>query len=90
MVPTSFLMEKNSKMKIVIANGSDEGPLTYETENIINNETLLEANALIRTISVVDIVKNALQLSNSVYRESLGKTLSNCEEALVAPETDED
>ena len=85
-------MEKNSKMKIVIANGSDseEGPLTYETENIINNETLLEANALIRTISVVDIVKNALQLSNSVYRESLGKTLSNCEEALVAPETDED
>jgi len=70
-------------MRIIIDKGKGDSPLTFETDNIEDNTKLLESNAIIRTVSVIDIIVKALQLSSGVYRDSLERTLLECEEAIV-------
>lgn len=79
--------EKNSNMKIFIGEDS-ENVIAYETDNINDDKKKLTSNAIIRTVSVLDMVSKALQLANGVYRESLKNTLLECEEAKL--ETTED
>ena len=47
-------------MRIVINKGED-APLIFETDNIADTNKLLESNAIIRTVSVIDIIVSALQ-----------------------------
>ena len=74
-------------MKIFIGEDS-ENVIAYETDNINDDKKKLTSNAIIRTVSVLDMVSKALQLANGVYRESLKNTLLECEEAKL--ETTED
>jgi len=74
-------------MKISIQN-QDKGILMYETEDIGDPKIKMESDAIIRTVSVVDIVIKALALANNVYRESLGNTLAQCEEARIEEEVE--
>ena len=67
-------------MKIFI-NKDEETTVAYETNNIDDDNKKLTSDAIIRTVSVLDIVIKALQLSNGFYRESLKNTLLECEEA---------
>ncbi len=69
-------------MKINVQNDKKE-ILTYETDDIDDPKIKMESDAIIRTVSVVDILIKALALANNVYRESLGNTLAQCEEARV-------
>ena len=72
-------------MKINVQNDKKE-ILTYETDDIDDPKIKMESDAIIRTVSVVDILIKALALANNVYRESLGNTLAQCEEARVEEE----
>jgi len=74
-------------MKISVQN-QDKGILMYETEDIDDPKIKMESDAIIRTVSVVDIVIKALALANNVYRESLGNTLAQCEEARIEEEVE--
>lgn len=72
-------------MKISIQNEKQEVSI-YETDDINDPKIKLESDAIIRTVSVVDIIIKALAVANNVYRESLGNTLAQCEEARVEEE----
>jgi len=74
-------------MKISIQNEKQEVS-TYETDDIKNPKIKLESDAIIRTVSVVDIIIKALAVANNVYRDSLGNTLAQCEEARVEEEVE--
>lgn len=74
-------------MKINVQNDKKE-ILTYETDDIDDPKIKMESDAIIRTVSVVDILIKALALANNVYRESLGNTLAQCEEARVKEEVE--
>ena len=74
-------------MKINVQNDKKE-ILTYETDDIDDPKIKMESDAIIRTVSVVDILIKALALANNVYRESLGNTLAQCEEARVEEEVE--
>ena len=74
-------------MKISVQN-QNKDMLVYETDDIDDIKIKRESDAIIRTVSVVDIVIKALALANSVYRESLGNTLAQCEEARVKEEAE--
>ena len=67
-------------MKIFIGQ-DEETAVAYETDDIDDDQKKITSNAIIRTVSVLDIVSKALQLANGVYRESLKNTLLECEEA---------
>ena len=82
-------MEKNSNMKIFI-NKDEKTTVAYETNDIDDDNKKLTSDAIIRTVSVLDIVIKALQLSNSFYRESLKNTLLECEEAKLETVTHQD
>ena len=64
-------------MKIFI-NKDEKTTVAYETNDIDDDNKKLTSDAIIRTVSVLDIVIKALQLSNSFYRESLKGTLLEC------------
>ena len=72
-------------MKISIQNEKQEVSI-YETDDINDPKIKLESDAIIRTVSVVDIIIKALAVANNVYRESLGNTLAQCEDARVEEE----
>lgn len=72
-------------MKISIQNEKQEVSI-YETDDINDPKIKLESDAIIRTVSVVDIIIKALAVANNVYRDSLGNTLAQCEEARVEEE----
>ena len=72
-------------MKIFIGQ-DEETAVAYETDDIDDDQKKITSNAIIRTVSVLDIVSKALQLANGVYRESLKNTLLECEEAKLEPE----
>ena len=74
-------------MKISIQNEKQEVSI-YETDDINDPKIKLESDAIIRTVSVVDIIIKALAVANNVYRESLGNTLAQCEEARVKEEVE--
>ena len=74
-------------MKISIQNEKQEVSI-YETDDINDPKIKLESDAIIRTVSVVDIVIKALAVANNVYRDSLGNTLAQCEEARVEEEVE--
>ena len=74
-------------MKINVQNDKKE-ILTYETDDIDDPKIKMESDAIIRTVAVVDILIKALALANNVYRESLGNTLAQCEEARVKEEVE--
>tara|TARA_R110002012_G_scaffold96059_1_gene231732 strand:- start:562 stop:801 length:240 start_codon:yes stop_codon:yes gene_type:complete len=74
-------------MKISIQNEKQEVSI-YETDDINDPKIKLESDAIIRTVSVVDIVIKALAVANNVYRDSLGNTLAQCEEAKVEEEVE--
>lgn len=74
-------------MKISIQNEKQEVSI-YETDDINDPKIKLESDAIIRTVSVVDIIIKALAVANNVYRESLGNTLAQCEEARVEEEVE--
>ncbi len=74
-------------MKISIQNEKQEVSV-YETDDINDPKIKLESDAIIRTVSVVDIIIKALAVANNVYRESLGNTLAQCEEARVEEEVE--
>ena len=80
MVRNFLKMEKSSNMKIFIGQ-DEETAVAYETDDIDDDQKKITSNAIIRTVSVLDIVSKALQLANGVYRESLKNTLLECEEA---------
>ena len=74
-------------MKISIQNEKQEVSI-YETDDINDPKIKLESDAIIRTVSVVDIIIKALAVANNVYRDSLGNTLAQCEEARVEEEVE--
>ena len=74
-------------MKISIQNEKQEVSI-YVTDDINDPKIKLESDAIIRTVSVVDIVIKALAVANNVYRDSLGNTLAQCEEAKVEEEVE--
>ena len=74
-------------MKISIQNEKQEVSI-YETDDINDPKIKLESDAIIRTVSVVDIIIKALAVANNVYRDSLGNTLAQCEEAKVEEEVE--
>tara|TARA_R100001594_G_scaffold36073_2_gene65675 strand:- start:891 stop:1130 length:240 start_codon:yes stop_codon:yes gene_type:complete len=74
-------------MKISIQNEKQEVSV-YETDDINDPKIKLESDAIIRTVSVVDIIIKALAVANNVYRDSLGNTLAQCEEARVEEEVE--
>jgi hypothetical protein len=76
-------------MRIVLNKGED-APLIFETDNIADTNKLLESNAIIRTVSVIDIIVSALQLSSGAYRDTLEKKLLECTEARIEEGTEED
>ena len=74
-------------MKISVQNQKQEVS-TYETDDINDPKIKLESDAIVRTVSVVDIIIKALGIANNVYRDSLANTLSQCEEARVEEEVE--
>ena len=60
-----------------------EGTTEHDTNAIKNAEARLSAEVLVRKVSTLEILREALQIANVVHRKSLEDICSDAPESLV-------
>lgn len=69
---------------------TQDGVAEYDVSKIDNNDSKIQAEVLVRKVSTIETLREALQIANVVHRKSLEDVVIKAPESKVQTENSED
>ena len=75
---------------MIVTIETKDGVIKHDTDAIKNADQRISAEVLVRKVSTLEILREALQIANVVHRKSLEDIWVQSPESLIKPQSEEE